>query len=245
MIIERTEHADWLTNAYLVADGPGGSGILMDANAVLDPLMAQVDRDGITITHILLTHHHMDHVAEIERYRDRFEAPIVAHADTAAVLGDGAVDEIIGDGAIIRSGDLEILAIDTPGHCAGHLGFVVGQDCFTSDVLFRGTVGGTRSPGGNYADLMHSVMQRLMTLPPETRVHPGHKEPSTVGQEWDRNPFIRLWRGLEPEGADPVHVKDTPATLILWAPDYDGGHKALVEFADGERAIVGGSQIVR
>lgn len=245
MIIERTEHPDWLTNAYLIADGAGGSGVLMDANAVLDPLMTQVDRDDITITHILLTHHHMDHVAEIDRYRRHFEAPVVAHADTAAVLGDGAVDEIIGDGAVIRSGELEITAIDTPGHCAGHLGFLVGNDVFTSDVLFRGTVGGTRSPGGSYANLMHSVMERLMGLPPETRVHPGHKEPTTIGDEWEHNPFIRLWRGLDPESAEAVHVKDTPATLLLWAPDYDGGHKALVEFPDGERAIVGGSQIVR
>ena len=84
-----------------------------------------------------------------------------------------------------------------------------------------------------------------MTLSPEIRVHPGHKEPTTIGDEWEHNPFIRLWRGLDPEGAEPVHVKDVPATLLLWAPDYDGGHKALVQFADGERAIVGGSQVVR
>lgn len=245
MIIERTEHPDSLTNAYLIADGPGGSGVLMDANAVLDPLIEQVARDEITITHILLTHHHMDHVAQIERYREHFEAPVVAHADTAAVLGAGAVDEIIGDGAVIQSGDLEFHAIDTPGHCAGHLAFAVAQDCFTSDVLFRGTVGGTRSQGGSYVNLQNSIMQRLMTLPPDTQVHPGHKEPTTIGDEWEHNPFIRLWRGLDPEGAEAVHVKDVPATLLLWAPDYDGGHKALVQFEDGERAIVGGSQIVR
>jgi glyoxylase-like metal-dependent hydrolase (beta-lactamase superfamily II) len=245
MIIERTEHPDWLTNAYLVADAPGGSGVLIDANAVLDPLIEQVARDEITITHILLTHHHMDHVAEIERYRRHFDAPVVAHPDTAGVLGAGAVDELIGDGAIIESGNLTIQAIDTPGHCAGHLAFLVGLECFTSDVLFRGTVGGTRSPGGNYANLRRSIMERLMTLPPETGVHPGHKEPTSIGDEWDYNPFIRLWRGLEPETAEQVHVKDVPATLLLWAPDYDGGHKALVQFEDGERAIVGGSQIVR
>ncbi len=245
MILQRTEHPDWLTNAYLMADSVSRSGVLIDANAVLDPLIQWVDDEKITITHILLTHHHMDHVAELARYRERFDVPIVAHADTAAVLDDGVVDEIIGDGAIIRSGDLEIHAMETPGHCAGHLAFLVGEDCFTSDVLFKGTVGGTRSPGGNYADLMSSVMDRLMALPPTTRVLPGHKEPTTIGEEWEHNPFIRLWRGLDPEGSEQVHVKDVPATLVLWAPDYDGGHKALVEFADGERAIVGGSQIVR
>ncbi len=245
MILQRTEHPDWLTNAYLMADSAGRTGVLIDANAVLDELIEWVEREEITITHILLTHHHMDHVAGIERYRERFGVPIVAHADTAAVLAVGLVDEVIGDGAIIQSGDLEILAIETPGHCAGHLAFLVGEDCFTSDVLFKGAVGGTRSPGGNYADLMSSIMDRLMALPHTTRVLPGHKEPTTIGDEWEHNPFIRLWRGLDPEGAEQVHVKDIPATLRLWAPDYDGGHKALVEFADGERAIVGGSQIVR
>jgi glyoxylase-like metal-dependent hydrolase (beta-lactamase superfamily II) len=245
MIIDRTEHTDWLTNAYLIADGPGGSGALIDANATLDPLLERVDRDGITITHILLTHHHPDHVAGLDRYRERFGAPVVAHADTAAALGAGVVDETVAGGASIRSGDLEIVAMDTPGHCAGHLAFLVGRDCFTADLLFRGTVGGTRSPGGNYADLRRSIMERMMSLPHRTRVHPGHREPTTIGDEWERNPFIRLWRGLDPEGSEPVRVREDPATLILWAPDYDGGNKALVEFPDGERAIVGGSQIVR
>ncbi len=245
MILQRTEHPDWLTNAYLLADSGDRHGVLIDANAVLDPLLEWVHSEEITVTHILLTHHHMDHVAELERYRERFDVPIVAHADTAAVLGDGVVDETVGDGAVIRSGSLEIHALETPGHCAGHLAFMVGKDCFTSDVLFKGTVGGTRSPGGDYDALKRSVMDRLMALPHDVRVLPGHREPTTIGDEWEHNPFIRLWRGIDVEGAEPVHVKDVPATLLLWAPDYDGGHKALVEFADGERAIVGGSQIVR
>ena len=244
MILQRTEHPDWLTNAYLLAD-TDRKGVLIDANGVLEPLIEWVAREEITLTHILLTHHHMDHVADIERYRERFDVPVVAHKDSAAVLADGLVDEVIGDGALIQSGSLEIHAIATPGHCAGHLAFLVNQDCFTADVLFKGTVGGTRSQGGNYADLMSSVMDRLMALPPTTRVLPGHREPTTIGEEWEHNPFIRLLRGLDPEGSEAVHVKDLPATLLLWAPDYDGGHKALVEFADGERAIVGGSQIVR
>jgi hypothetical protein len=94
-------------------------------------------------------------------------------------------------------------------------------------------------------------MDRLMTLPPETRIHPGHREPSTIAAEWEGNPFVRIWRGLDPEGSSPCSIgpadaeEREPATLILWAPDYDGGNKAWVRFPDGTDAIVGGSQVKR
>ena len=122
----------------------------------------------------------------------------------------------------------------------------------TADVLFKGTVGGTQAPGASgFADLRSSVMETLMKLPPETRVHPGHREPTTIGAEWESNPFIRVWRGLDPENAEPCTVgpadsgdRET-ATLVLWAPDYDGGNKAWVRFGDGSDAVVGGSQVQR
>jgi hydroxyacylglutathione hydrolase len=157
------------------------------------------------------------------------------------------VDEPIADGDTIRSGELEIEVIATPGHSRDHLAFLVnGTDCLTADCLFKGTVGGTTGGGETgYEDQVHSIMQRLMTLPPETRIHPGHVEPSTVGAEWDHNPFIRVWRGVDPEGADPCRVRGEEATLVLWGPDYDGTHKAWVRFADGSDAIVGGSQVER
>jgi hydroxyacylglutathione hydrolase len=123
---------------------------------------------------------------------------------------------------------------------------VSGTDCFTADVLFRGTVGGTRAPGHTtFADLKSSIMDRLMRLDPATRIHPGHRLPSTVGDEWERNPFVRIWRGLDPEGDGRCTVAGEEARLVLWAPDYDGGNKAWVRFADGRDDIVGGSQIRR
>ena len=66
-----------------------------------------------------------------------------------------------------------------------------------------------------------------------------------MGEEWEKNPFVRVWRGLGSEGSEPCMVQGEPATLLLFAPDYDGGHKALVRFPDGAEAIVGGSQITR
>ena len=88
-------------------------------------------------------------------------------------------------------------------------------------------------------------MKRLMSMPPETRIHPGHTLPSTIGDEWEQNPFIRIWRGLNPKGSDTCRVRGEQATLILWAPDYDGTNKAWVHYPDGRDAIVGGSQVSR
>ena len=82
-----------------------------------------------------------------------------------------------------------------------------------------------------------------MKLPHETRIHPGHTLPSTIGDEWEQNPVIRIWRGVDPEGTEKCLVRGVPATLILFGPDYDGTHKALVKYPDGRYAIVGGSTI--
>jgi glyoxylase-like metal-dependent hydrolase (beta-lactamase superfamily II) len=247
VIVERTENPTWLSNAYLVAEGPGGRGVLIDGNDELGPLLERAERDGIEIDHVLVTHPHPDHVAGLPEARAALgNPPLVAHAETAAEL-DQEVAVTLADGEKLTAGGLEIEAILTPGHAAGHLAFLVeGSDLFTADVLFKGTVGGTMAPGASgFADLKGSVM-RLMELPPETRVHPGHREPTTIGAELESNPFVRIWRGLEETGEERVTVWDRPATLKLWAPDYDGGNKAWIVFEDdGLEAIVGGSQVVR
>jgi glyoxylase-like metal-dependent hydrolase (beta-lactamase superfamily II) len=163
------------------------------------------------------------------------------------------VTDTIDDGDVVESGELRIQAIHTPGHCADHLALRINEDdCLTADVLFKGTVGGTRAPGATgFEDLRSSVMDKLMALPPSTRIHPGHREPSTIGSEWDANPFVRVWRGLDDESSEsctigPADAEEREsATLVLWAPDYDGGNKAWVRFASGEDAIVGGSQVKR
>jgi hydroxyacylglutathione hydrolase len=247
VIVERTENPQWLSNAYLVADEAGGKGVLIDGNDDLAPLLERAERDGIEITHILITHPHADHVAGLAAAQEKLGGvPMVAHSDAAAEIAD-EIAQTIADGETLSTGGLEIEAISTPGHATGHVALLVnGSDVFTADVLFKGTVGGTMAPGASgFADLKSSVM-RLMELPPETVVHPGHREPTTIGEEWEGNPFVRIWRGEEETDAEDVTVWDRPATLKLWAPDYDGGNKAWIVFADdGTEAIVGGSQVVR
>lgn len=245
MIVERTENPMWLSNAYLVADPKRKTGVLIDGNDELGPLLERAERDGTTITHVLVTHPHGDHVAGLAEARAQLgNPPLVAHADCAAELGE-EVEIVLGDGEKLDAGGIEIEALLTPGHAAGHLAYLVdGSDLFTADVLFKGTVGGTMAPGASgFADLKASVM-RLLELPPETTVHPGHREPTTIGEERENNPFVRIWRGLDSTGEEEVTVWGRPATLKLWAPDYDGGNKAWIVFKDsGEEAIVGGSQV--
>jgi glyoxylase-like metal-dependent hydrolase (beta-lactamase superfamily II) len=243
VIVERVEHPGWLSNAYLVADGPGGHGVLVDSNGLEDALRTRAVDDGIAITHVLVTHGHGDHVVDVARHARELEVPLLAHplAGVDARTGD------LADGDEVRSGDLVIRVLATPGHCVDHLAFLVdGSDCLTADCLFRGTVGGTMGGGPTgYADQHHSIMDVLLKLPPATRLHPGHREATTVADELERNPFVRVWRGLDAEGDEPCTVRGEAATLVLWGPDYDGTHKAWVRFADGRDAIVGGSQVAR
>ncbi|MDX6589864.1 MAG: hydroxyacylglutathione hydrolase [Solirubrobacterales bacterium] len=247
MIVERTENPVWLSNAYLVADPERRTGVLIDGNDELGPLLERAEREGIEITHVLVTHPHGDHIAGLPEARAKLgNPPLVAHAATAAELDD-EVEVILGDGDVLDAGGIGIEAIFTPGHAAGHLAYLIeGEHLFTADVLFKGTVGGTMAPGaGGFDDLKASVM-RLMELHPETLVHPGHREATTIGAELAENPFVRIWRGLDATGEEEVTVWGRPATMKLWAPDYDGGNKAWIVFGDsGEEAIVGGSQVER
>jgi hydroxyacylglutathione hydrolase len=241
MILDRSMNDQWLSNTYLIGDVQGGEGAFVDAGGPVAPLLEAVDAHGLTITHILLTHHHHDHVAELGELIERFpDAAVLAHPDEE-VLG---VNEALQPGERVQVGELEVEAIPTPGHTKGMLSLAVADKVFTGDTLFKDSVGGVRAPGHTtYEDLKTSIMERLMKLPPETDILPGHTDATTVGREWEENPFIRVWRGLDPEGSEPCTALGEPATLILLAPDYDGGKKAWVRWPDGSDDIVPGSQV--
>ena len=243
MIVERSMDPSFLSNTYLVAAGPGTEAFLVDAGGPLDPLFAKADEHGVTVTHILLTHHHGDHVQELGRALERWpEAQVLAHPEerVPGTTGD------LRPGEEVAVGSLTVKALHTPGHTAGMLALLVDGQVFTGDTLFQGSVGGVRAPGStSYADLKRSIMDVLLTLPGETVLRPGHTEPSTVADELERNAFVRVWRGLDPEGTEPCTALDRPATLVLWAPDYDGGHKAWVRWEDGADDIVPGSKVQR
>jgi hydroxyacylglutathione hydrolase len=245
MIVERSMDPRWLSNSYLVADRPGGTAVLIDAGGPPQPIVDAVERHRLQVSHLLLTHHHADHVAHADVYRELYGMPTWAHELEAARLP--AVDATIEDGDVLETGALRVEALHTPGHTDGMLAFVVdGQECFTGDTLFAGSVGGVRAPGStSFEDLRASVMDRLMQLPPACVLNPGHIGHSTVAREWETNPFVRLWRGLDAEGSASCTALGEPATLILLADDYDGGYKAWVRWPDGRDDIVPGSRVER
>jgi hydroxyacylglutathione hydrolase len=210
-------HPDWLSNAYLVADEEGGSAVFVDSGADVRPLQAAAERWSVEPSYVLRTHAHHDHV--------------VHEAELGVPMRTDAVDV----------GGLRVEALPTPGHSDDMVAFVVnGEAVFTGDTLFKDSVG-----GGDFERVRHSVMEVLMKLPPETRVLPGHTDETTIGREWAQNPFVRVWRGAEPEGTERCRVGGEDATLVVWSPDYDGGGKAWVRFDDGRDAIVGGSKVER
>jgi hydroxyacylglutathione hydrolase len=238
MIVTSSMHPDWTSNAYLVADEPGGSAVFIDAGAPIEPLMSKVDELGVRVTHVLLTHEHHDHTTNLLPLEERYGATLV--------LPESATAE-----TVIDSGTLRYRAMPTPGHCDPHIAWIVESGdrvlaAFTGDALFRGTVGGTLNGGQHgFAHLRTSIVQHLLTLPPATTLYPGHMEPTTVGTELESNPFVRAWRGEMPLGSEHVQVAGNDAVLLLEAADYDGGTKAWVRFADGNEAIVGGSMVAR
>ena len=210
-------HPDWLSNAFLVADEEGGTALFVDSGAPLEPLRAAAERWRVEPRFVLRTHSHHDHVEH--------EAELGLPVRTDA----------------LEVGGLHVEALQTPGHSDDGVAFVVnGEAVFTGDTLYKDSVG-----GGNPEEVRSSVMDVLMKLPPETRVLPGHTDETTIGREWEENPFIRVWRGADPEGTERCRVGAEEATLLVWSPDYDGGGKAWVRFDDGRDAIVGGSRVER
>jgi glyoxylase-like metal-dependent hydrolase (beta-lactamase superfamily II) len=244
MIVERSMHPQWLSNTYLVAAGPGADAFLVDAGGPLGPLLAKADEHDLNVTHVLLTHHHQDHIAELGEALERWpDAQVLIHPDERELVL-GATGDMLPDREL-EIGGLTVRPLHTPGHTLGMLSLLVdGTDVFTGDTLFKNSVGGVRAPGHTtYGDLKRSVMDVLLALPPETRIHPGHTEPTTVADELEGNAFVRVWRGVDPEGDERCTAMGEPATLVLLGDDYDGGHKAWVRWEDGEDDIVPGSQI--
>src|ERR1035437_9609027 len=147
MIVERSMIDPWLSSTYVVADELGGHAVMIDAGGPVAPLLEFLRRGQLTLTHVLLTHHHHDHVAELAAVREHFpDVPVLIHSLERELVPrtTGTMEP----GEKIETGALVIEPLHTPGHTAGMLSLLIdGSDVFTGDTLFKGSVGGVRAPG--------------------------------------------------------------------------------------------------
>lgn len=191
------------SNCYIIGDK--GEGVIIDPGVETSEILDAAEREGLKIKYIILTHAHIDHICSVDEVREKTGAKVVVHeADIPALndprlnvshyTGQGrtfkAADMQVRDGDIIKAGDMVLEIIHTPGHTPGGICIKTGNMVFTGDTLFKMSVGRTDLGRGNMDQLIHSVKNKLLTLPDETVVYPGHGESTTIGDEKRSNPFI-------------------------------------------------------
>ncbi len=247
MIIERSMNEQWLSNTYLVADELGSHAVLIDAGGPVEPLLEVLKRMRFQLTHMLLTHHHHDHVAELDQVLE-------AHPGTPVLIHDLERDMVasatgmLEPGQQIYCGALEIEPLHTPGHTAGHA-LAAGQR--HRRVHGRHAVQGLggrgprprphhlrRSQVLDHGQASEAAAARPGSTPATPIRPPSPTSSSTTSSCGSGAGSIR-------RASEPCTALGEPATLILLGDDYDGGHKAWVRWPDGSDDIVPGSQVQR
>jgi len=194
---------------YLVYDEASGDGILIDPAGDTDRLVKLLEERGVKLRYIVNTHGHADHTCGNEELKKRTGAPIVMHAtdDTffqrpesqafARMMGfapSPPADVRVGDGTELSFGDVTMKFLHTPGHTPGGCCILIDGHLFTGDTLFVGAVGRTDLPGASFDQLIQSLKNKILALPPQTVVWPGHdygdRPYSSVREERETNPYI-------------------------------------------------------
>lgn len=197
----------FFVNSYVLYNERGGEGVIVDPGLELTKIKSFIGGRKIRIHSILLTHGHVDHVMSLNEAQEVTGARICMHeADQA--LYDGAaemaryfgiltmeplkpIDWYMSDGDDVVIGEERLQVISTPGHSPGGLCFRYEDEfVLTGDTLFNDGIGRTDLPGGSYAQILASIQTRILTLPPQMVVYPGHGPSSTVGFEAANNPFL-------------------------------------------------------
>jgi glyoxylase-like metal-dependent hydrolase (beta-lactamase superfamily II) len=207
MIVEMLTVGSFYENCYIIGDEESGTGALIDPGDEATRIALAVERTGLAISQILVTHAHVDHVRAVAPLKDEYVCPVLMHQEAEAMLKTvpqqammmglrfgkvPAVDRHVGDEEVLEVGSLRLRSLYTPGHAPGHLAFYAGEEgiVFSGDALFAGSVGRVDLLGGSMELLMQSISERLLTLPDETRVLSGHGPETTVGYERVYNPFL-------------------------------------------------------
>lgn len=188
-------------NCFVLSEG--GEAIVIDPGEAAPEVLEELAK--YTVTTVVNTHTHVDHVAGNAGVVEATGAELVCHADAAPMLEMVAEqgrmmgaqvspspkpDRFIGEGDTLRVGDTELGVVYVPGHAPGHIA-IVGEGCiFGGDVLFNGSIGRTDLPGGDFDTLMTSIREKFLSLPDDTVVYCGHGPETTIGMEKKINPFV-------------------------------------------------------
>jgi len=209
MIFEYFETGPLLVNCYIIGDEETREAAVVDPGGNVDEILTTLARHNLTLTKIIMTHCHFDHVGGIARLARVTDAPIYIHKaekflyDKAAITAKAfgmSIDQppeitgFIEEGKDIKVGKLSISPYHCPGHSPGSVCLVInGQEkVITGDVLFQMSIGRTDMPGGSMHTLIDSIRSKLLPLADETTVHPGHGPTTTIGYERNFNPFLEM-----------------------------------------------------
>lgn len=205
MIIKQFIAGQLENNMYLVADEKTKKAVLIDASALIPEITNTVKELGIDVEYILLTHGHFDHIMGLNSLKKTLNAPAVICKDDLAISDNvneftrlfGVPDivpptyeKFVKDGDVLDVGDMQIKVIQTPGHTEGGVCYLIGENLFSGDTLFKQSVGRTDLFGGNLEKIRHSVKEVLFKLDENIKVFPGHGPITTIAYEKKYNEII-------------------------------------------------------
>lgn len=209
MIIRTLVVTDFATNCYVIGCPQTHEGAIIDPGGNAPAILAAVKESGLTIRYVINTHGHIDHTAANKAVLEKTGALLVAHKLEALLLTDPSrnLSFLIGrnisgpaPGLLVEEGDtldigtLHWRVLHTPGHTPGSISLYSAEQSivFTGDALFKMGIGRTDFPGGDYARLLQGIAEKLLALPDETLVYPGHGPTTTIGYEKAHNPWLRF-----------------------------------------------------
>jgi hydroxyacylglutathione hydrolase len=192
LIIKRIVVGMYGTNCYVAGSETTAVGMIVDPGAEASRIMKTVQEMKLNITLIILTHGHPDHTGALEEVRKKTGAQVSIHEKDAIDLPSRTpAGLLLKGGEKIEVGDLKFLVLHTPGHSPGGICLYTKGVLFCGDTLFNGSVGRTDFPGGSMKQLLDGIFTKLLVLPDDTIIYPGHESGSTIGDERKYNPFLQ------------------------------------------------------